>query len=98
MEPSHRSLPKQANSERFSACHQKTMQNRPAHTEPGAVGKTRVYLESAAHKANPAKRMGVQSGNVYAQPVQREDSVGHQAFTASFIDGGGCSIGHHHFE
>jgi hypothetical protein len=56
-------------------------------TEIGIIWKGRFSFNFVVQKPNASKGRPMLETQLHADPAQRCDPIGHQAFTASFVDG-----------
>src|SRR5579864_9377459 len=83
----HRRLPHEINSQTRGSLGNQRMQNGPPYTSSrGPIRKRRFHGESCTYKTNPKKRGGIAVFHKNAKSPKRRETIGHQSFTAWFVD------------
>jgi hypothetical protein len=98
MQISHWSLPQQSNSHRLRSLDHDAVQHSPAHSDAVTVGETRLHAQIAADETDSSEGMGDLGWNPDSQLFQRCATIGHQAFTARFVDRRLSPVCHHYLE
>jgi hypothetical protein len=69
------------------------MQNSPADADARSARETSFHAQTAADKSDSAKRVGLSARQIHSQFRQSDQTIGHQAFATSFLNGRLRAIG-----
>ena len=74
------------------------MEHSPANADAVTVGETRLHAQIAADETYSPERMGDLRRNADSQLFECRSTIGHQAFTARFVDGRLGPVRHDYLE
>ena len=85
-------VPEDAGAGLFRAGSEQRMQVGAADADAGAAGKVRINAMGGVLEADAAKGVAVGCGEGDAEPGEGLAGIGHEAFAAGFVDGGGACL------